>query len=74
MPDQPRCREKSSDTASKTSERETGCLEGKTAEEIARSIDAPEDVFHVLRHLASNDPHITRLEEHRNTVFSRTKR
>jgi glucose-6-phosphate isomerase len=32
---------------------------GKTAEEIARSIDAdPEDVFHVLRHLASNDPHI----------------
>jgi glucose-6-phosphate isomerase len=33
--------------------------EEKTAEEIARSIDAdPEDVFHVLRHLASNDPHI----------------
>ena len=33
--------------------------EGKTAEEIARSIDAdPEDVFHVLRHLASNDPQI----------------
>jgi len=32
---------------------------GKTAEEIARSIDAdPEDVFHVLRHLASNDPQI----------------
>ena len=32
---------------------------GKTAEEIARSIDAdPEDVFHVLRHLASNDPHL----------------
>src|SRR5437868_4241156 len=32
---------------------------GKTAEEIAHSIDAdPEDVFHVLRHLASNDPHI----------------
>jgi glucose-6-phosphate isomerase len=32
---------------------------GKTAEEIARSIDGdPEDVFHVLRHLASNDPHI----------------
>jgi len=32
---------------------------GQTAEEIARSIDAdPEDVFHVLRHLASNDPHI----------------
>jgi hypothetical protein len=32
---------------------------GKTTEEIARSIDAdPEDVFHVLRHLASNDPHV----------------
>jgi hypothetical protein len=32
---------------------------GKTAEEIARFIDAdPEDVLHVLRHLASNDPHI----------------
>jgi glucose-6-phosphate isomerase len=32
---------------------------GKTAEEIARSINAdPEDVFHVLRHLATNDPHI----------------
>jgi len=31
----------------------------KTAEEIARSIDAdPEDVFHALRHLANNDPHI----------------
>src|SRR5438128_1323065 len=31
----------------------------KTAEEIARSIDAdPEDVFHVLRHLASKDPQI----------------
>jgi glucose-6-phosphate isomerase len=33
---------------------------GKTAEEIARSIDAdPEDVFHLLRHLASNDRTIT---------------
>jgi glucose-6-phosphate isomerase len=33
---------------------------GLTAEEIARSIDAdPEDVFHALRHLASNDPHIS---------------
>jgi glucose-6-phosphate isomerase len=33
--------------------------EGKTAEEIARSIDAdPEDVFHLLRHLASNDSRI----------------
>ena len=32
---------------------------GKTAEEIAHSIDAdPEDVFHTLRHLASNDPHV----------------
>jgi glucose-6-phosphate isomerase len=31
----------------------------KTAEEIAHSLDAdPEDVFHVLRHLASNDPAI----------------
>src|SRR5438477_9374845 len=33
--------------------------EGKTAEEIARSVDAdPEDVFHLLRHLASNDSRI----------------
>src|SRR5437762_408785 len=33
--------------------------QGKTAEEIARALDAdPEDVFHVLQHLASNDPHI----------------
>ena len=33
--------------------------EGKTAEEIARSIDAdPEDVFHLLRHLANNAPRI----------------
>jgi glucose-6-phosphate isomerase len=33
---------------------------GQTAEEIARFIDAdPEDVFHVLRHLASNDSHIS---------------
>src|SRR5213082_1326393 len=32
---------------------------GKTAEEIAHCIDAdPEDVFHVLRHLVSNDRHI----------------
>src|SRR6266403_18645 len=31
----------------------------KTAEEIAHSINAdPEDVFHALRHLASNDPQI----------------
>jgi glucose-6-phosphate isomerase len=33
--------------------------QGKTAEEIARSVDAdPEDVFHLLRHLASNDTRI----------------
>jgi glucose-6-phosphate isomerase len=33
--------------------------DGKTAEEIARSVDAdPEDVFHLLRHLASNDAKI----------------
>jgi glucose-6-phosphate isomerase len=32
---------------------------GKTAEEIARAIDAdPEDVFHVLHHLASNDTRV----------------
>ena len=32
---------------------------GKTAEEIARDIDAdPEEVFHVLQHLASNDAQI----------------
>jgi glucose-6-phosphate isomerase len=32
---------------------------GKTSEEIARAIDAdPEEVFHVLQHLASNDAHI----------------
>ena len=33
--------------------------DGKTAEEIARLVDGdPEDVFHLLRHLASNDPSI----------------
>ena len=33
--------------------------EGKTAEEIARSVDADrEDIFHLLRHLESNDPRI----------------
>ncbi|HEX4638742.1 MAG TPA: glucose-6-phosphate isomerase [Chthoniobacterales bacterium] len=33
--------------------------EGKTAEEIARAIDAdPEDLFHALTHLASNDPRV----------------
>ncbi len=31
----------------------------QTAEEIAYSIDAePEDVFHALRHMASNNPHV----------------
>jgi glucose-6-phosphate isomerase len=46
---------------------------GKTAEEIARSINAdPEDVFHLLRHLASNDPHIrvSRGEEPADDQFS----
>jgi hypothetical protein len=46
---------------------------GKTTEEIARSIDAdPEDVFHVLRHLVSNDPHIrvSRGEETADDQFS----
>jgi len=33
--------------------------EGKTAEEIAHSVDADlEDIFPLLRHLASNDPRI----------------
>jgi glucose-6-phosphate isomerase len=33
--------------------------EKKTAEEIARALDAdPEDVFHALHHLASNDPRV----------------
>jgi glucose-6-phosphate isomerase len=33
--------------------------DGKTAEQIARSVDAdPEEVFHLLRHLASNDPRV----------------
>jgi len=46
---------------------------GKTAEEIAHSIDAdPEDVFHVLRHLASNDPciRILRGDEPADDQFS----
>jgi glucose-6-phosphate isomerase len=39
--------------------REELSAEGKTAEEIARSVDAdPEDVFHLLRHLQSNDGRI----------------
>ncbi len=33
--------------------------DGKTSEEIARAIDAdPEDVFHALQHLASNDSNV----------------
>jgi glucose-6-phosphate isomerase len=46
---------------------------GQTAEELARSIDAdPEDVFHVLRHLACNDPRIqvSRGEESADDQFS----
>jgi glucose-6-phosphate isomerase len=36
-----------------------GAGPGKTAEEIARALDAdPEEVFHVLQHLASNDPRV----------------
>jgi glucose-6-phosphate isomerase len=32
---------------------------GKSADEIGKSLDAdPEDVFHILRHLAANDPSI----------------
>ena len=48
----------------------------KTAEEIARAIDAdPEDVFHVLRHLASNDARIVVLtgDEPGDDKFSLTK-
>src|SRR5437660_8772432 len=47
--------------------------DGKTAEEIARLVDGdPEDVFHLLRHLASNDPSIkvTRGEETVDDRFS----
>ncbi len=46
---------------------------GKTAEEIARALDAdPEDVFHVLQHLASNDPsvQISKSEEPSDDKFS----
>src|SRR5437588_2153181 len=45
---------------------------GKTAEEIARAIDAdPEDVFRVLQHLASNDSRvqITKSEEPSDDKF-----
>jgi glucose-6-phosphate isomerase len=41
-----------------------GNSSGKTAEEVARELEAdPEDVFHILRHLAANDPAITVSEE-----------
>ena len=46
---------------------------GKTAEEIARAVDGdPEDVFHVLEHLASNDARvqIARGEEPSEDKFS----
>ena len=46
---------------------------GKTAEEIARAIDAePEDVFHILRHLASNNAGfmVTKGEEPTEDKFS----
>jgi glucose-6-phosphate isomerase len=49
---------------------------GKTAEEIARAIDAdPEGVFHVLQHLASNDSRvqITKSEEPSDDKFSLTE-
>jgi glucose-6-phosphate isomerase len=45
---------------------------GKTAEEIARAADAdPEDVFHIVCHLASNDPGIrkTKGEEPGDDMF-----
>src|SRR5438477_4763893 len=46
---------------------------GKSAEEIARAVDAnPEDVFHVLQHLASNDSRvqIAKSEEPSDDKFS----
>jgi glucose-6-phosphate isomerase len=49
---------------------------GKTAEGIARAIDSdPEDVFHVLRHLVSNDPwvRITAGEQPVDDKFSAEK-
>jgi len=45
----------------------------KTAEEIARAIDAdPEDAFHVLQHLAANDPgvRISKSEEPSDDKYS----
>lgn len=47
--------------------------EGKTAEEFAHAIDAdPEDVFHVLEHLTSNEPGliVTKAEELGDDRFS----
>ena len=49
---------------------------GKTSEEIAREIDAdPEDVFHVLQHLASNDARvqISKSEDPSEDKFSVTE-
>jgi glucose-6-phosphate isomerase len=51
--------------------------DAKTAEEIARLVDAdPEDVLHLLRHLASNDPSIkvTSGEETVDDRFSLTEK
>jgi hypothetical protein len=45
----------------------------KTAEEIAHALGAdPEDVFHILHHLASNDPavHLAEAEEVGEDRFS----
>ena len=40
-------------------QKELGAEPGKSAEEIAQMVKAdPEDVFHILRHLAGNDPGI----------------
>lgn len=42
-----------------------GIEPGKTAEEIAQALQADaEDVFHILRHLAANDPTIRVSEDH----------
>jgi hypothetical protein len=48
---------------------------GKTAEAIAHAIDAdPEEVYHVLRHLAANDASIeTKGNEPGTEEFSRIK-
>ncbi len=49
--------------------------DGQTAEEIARAIAAdPEDVYHMLRHLAANDPTLVASEHDPGTEkFSRRK-